>query len=162
MDQPSVDLPDTKTAVIALLDAGLCYREIAERLATTKGAVAGIVHRERLSRMSLEDHEKAKEIRLATRRDMKRPVPTPKRVVNDTPPPETPVPIRVLLPVPVEITSDPISFSLVGPGRCRWPLWSAEEPLPGKALCGAACGRETYCAGHAAMAYRPARDRRAA
>ncbi len=162
LSQSGSDLPDTNTAVLKLVDTGLCYREIAERVGITRGAVAGILHRERVSRMSPEEYGMARQIRLATRGNSSRPVPASKQLLDDTTSPETPAPARVLVTVSVELVSEPIAFVSIGSGRCRWPLWSPDDQLSRKTLCGASCGRGTYCTGHTALAYRPAKDRRAA
>jgi hypothetical protein len=68
-------------------------------------------------------------------------------VVVSAPAPVEPKPA----PLMVVIQTDPIAFT--DARGCRWPLWDPAARLGDKSVCGASCGTNTYCAGHARLAY---------
>lgn len=159
---------DTIQRVGAALDAKIAYRQIAHDLGLTVGQIAGIVHRHHRANERRQDPVRKPKSALTTRGDTPRRASAPKRTAADAPkppPPPRPAVARVPVPVPAEpslIASAPVALVLAGPGVCRWPLWSATDGLEQMSVWGAACGKASYCSGHAALAYQPPRARRAA
>lgn len=146
--------------IASRLAAGHTYTRIADELGTTRSRIAGIVHRHLRASVPVQAVVAAEETATATRDDTSRPVSATSQVAADTSAQPTTV-RRAVADMP-PIASNPISVVTAGPGACHWPLWSADDDLASKRVCGTACGRETYCPAHRALAYRPAESRRAA
>ena len=145
---------ETLDAVRAGVEAGRTYSEIAADIGVSRNVVAGIVYRH------------AKDVQrpegTATRRK-RSDRPTRKPKIDR--PPTPPRPPRIRMPVAAPVEDTPIEcrvIPFVVAEGCRWPLWSADDPLETKSVCGARCAEgHPYCAGHDRLAHRDNRRRAA-
>lgn len=146
--------PETLDVIRAGVRDGRTYSEIAADLDISRNAVAGAVYRH------------AKDVQrpegTATRRRNAGRRPSKPKAVK---PPTPPRPPRVAKAKPLPVEPAPIEcrvIPFVVASGCRWPLWSADDPLETKSVCGARCSDgNPYCAGHFRLAHRDTKRRAA-
>ena len=120
---------------------GKSASEVARALGgVTRNAVIGKVHRLGLAGRSRPSAPGV--ARARTREPAPRRLPRPRRAC--------PASTLVAPPLPEAGLASVVSIRR---GQCRWPIGEPEQP--GFSLCGRPAVRGAYCAGHAAMAYRP-------
>lgn len=136
---------------------GCTYTEIAQALGlASRSAVAGLVNRHCPDLVGTRQPGRKTPEQLDQIRNSaaSRPAPAPRPVVLKAVPASKPKPVVI-----VATASDPVLF--VAATGCRWPLWEPSASLDDKRVCGASCGRHTYCQTHVRLAYRT-EERRAA
>ncbi|GGD25951.1 GcrA family cell cycle regulator [Aureimonas glaciei] len=137
------------------IEAGLSYSQIGAGLGTTRNAIAGLVAR----------HLKGVERPPREKKPVAEKAPPKPRVRKPRPTTVRPRIMLARLPSePTPVVSAAMTFDLIpfaGASGCRWPMWSADDKLDDKRVCGVSCGSQTYCAHHVALAYRTSARRAA-
>jgi hypothetical protein len=142
--------------VIAMRREGRTFKQIAARLRTTVGTVAGILRRTRTQTCDTPTKE------LTT---MPAPVPVFTRPLPPLPPPRTPI----APPEPAVEDIDPAEDEPVmgvllidlQPGMCKYPVHTASDGTTHRFCSTLALNGQAYCAEHIALVYTPLRPIRA-
>lgn len=150
---------------LKLVDEGLSATMIGARIGKTRNAVLGKMHRMGVS-LPGDNHngrKKAKRINPHAPKPAAKTHPAPARIAEpkSAPPPAAIAP-KPAPPAATAARPDPIHFTdMPQLGRCRWPLWGADDRFEDKHFCGAGGDPvHVYCEAHRRQAYEPAARRR--
>jgi hypothetical protein len=140
--------PEAQDAVARLLAAGLTRAAIAARLETTRGSIAGIIHRNRTLLRMRRSSARPRPEKKAVARKPAPPPPAPPR--RPPPPPPEPEPIiRATHPAPAMRRVGLLELRRF---ECRFAVEEDPGVIGGQRFCGAAT-LDTYCEHHAALAF---------